>query len=269
MTSGLLLRLVFIAGLMTGCQSEPAPTGVYAKYLKPGEEVTKAVVQERFVMLSIFYHTGSGYFTSTQQRYMRLIHRDKIVVKKSRLIEPWQGLGRPVYFAEIDDDLPTSNYLIYEAAAKPIVKRIDAGDPTSDYTTRIATEQYYFGFPMQTGLRYFPGRLAPGFLLSVFPISVKILPNTYKDHRSYFVPVLASISPDGKSYVYVDSADAPSIVMVVDDVGEVRAVGPRSVVHLPPEPAPEINPYERLWSWFSATYAWRRNSVGQWNVVVR
>jgi len=70
---------------------------------------------------------------------------------------------------------------------------------------------HYFGYPLRAGARYFPGVSTPGFLLSVFSMKLQVLPAPFNERRDkLWMQSLASISPDQKSFAYVDDLDDPS-----------------------------------------------------------
>ncbi|MQA41728.1 hypothetical protein [Rugamonas aquatica] len=270
MTTSRLVKLlglvVLVACLFAGCfgTSPRKPEGIYVKTLFNGETVTEATRYGEFTRLSIEYSDGGGsYFSSGRNSYLRLIHRDKIVVKEARQIEPWPGLDTPTFFAEsyVDD---WREFLIHEAAGKPVVERIEQGDMSRDDTRRLTTEGFRYGYPWRQGVRYFPRAMTPGFLLSVFPMKLKVLPHLADLRYRLEAYTLAAISPDEQSFAYVDSMDAPTFVMVVDQTGERRDPIPIPRVELPPRPGADVNPYERVWSWFNATYTWQRDSNGKW-----
>ncbi|MES2161525.1 MAG: hypothetical protein V4476_10250 [Pseudomonadota bacterium] len=263
----LLGPALLAACLLTGCfGSTPLkPEGQYVKTLLDGEKVAKATPYGEFTILTIDYSSGGGSFmTSGVDSYMRLIHRDKIVFKEARAIEPWLGLEKPAFFVEYSFG-DWGEYFIYEAAGKPVVERIEEGNMYHSGRRRVYAKGFPFGYPWRQGVRYFPRAETPGGLFSVFPAKTKELPQPVDLLKRLDAYTLAAISPDETSFAYVDSMEAPTLVLVVDANGERRDPIPIPRVELPPRPGPAINPYERVWSWFNATYAWQRDGNGKWS----
>ncbi len=211
------------------------------------------------------YSSGGGSFmTSGVNSYMRLIHRDKIVFEQAREIEPWLGLDKPAFFVEYSS-VDWGEYLVHEAAGKPVVERIEEGNMHHSGRRRVYAEGFPFGYPWRSGVRYFPRAETPGGLFSVFPAKTRELPQPVDLLKRLDAYTLAAISPDETSFAYVDSMEAPTFILVVDANGERRDPIPIPRVQLPPRPGPAINPYERVWSWFNATYTWQRDSNGKWS----
>lgn len=263
----LLGPAMLAACLLTGCFSSTPlkPEGPYVKTLHDGETVAHAAPYGEFTILSIDYSSGGGSFmTSGVNSYMRLIFRDKIAFEKARAIEPWLGLDKPAFFVE-DSFGEWAEYLVYEAAGKPVVERIEAGNMYHSGRRRVYAQGFPFGYPWRQGVRYFPRAETPGGLFSVFPAKTQELPQPVDLRKRLDAYTLAAISPDETSFAYVDSMEEPTFVLVVDANGERRDPIPFPRVQLPPRPGPAINPYERVWSWFNATYAWQRDSNGKWS----
>ncbi|NVD74438.1 hypothetical protein HUX88_28550 [Duganella sp. BJB1802] len=257
-------------GLLAGCETSnmQKPFGPYVSTLKDGEYVTKDAPNGRFTVLSIRQSGGKGFFGAWHSDYKRLIHNGRIVIEKSDLIEPWPGLDRPAFFVHSNSPLEKEEYLVHETAGKVVVDRIDHGDLEHSDSQRVMTREFPFGYPLRAGARYFPGVSTPGFLLSVFPMKVQVLPAPFNERRDkLWIQSLASISPDQKSFAYVDSLDEPSSLLVADDNGESRDALPIPIVSLPREPDPKVNPYERVRAWFDQSYTWQRNAEGKWDIV--
>jgi len=262
----LLGPAMLATSLLTGCFSTMhyKPEGKYAKTLFDDEDVTKAVPHGEFTKLTVRYLGGGSYMTSGEVISERLIYRDKIVIKEARQLEPWSELDTPAFFAEVYEDYYWRDFLIHEVDGKPVVERIEQGTPGRDDTQRVATRGFNFGYPLRQGVRYFPRAMTPGFLLSVFPMKVSVLPQPVDLLKRLAANQLAAVSPDEKSFAYVDDMNAPSFVMVVDDNGERRDPIPIPRVELAPRPESDVNPYDRVRTWFNATYKWQRDSNGKW-----
>lgn len=247
--------------LLAACSpyTEP-PEGPYAGVLKRGESVTEATPAGPFTALSIMYRQGGGFLTSTQIASMRLLYRDRVLIKQAEGLTRWDGLEPPVYFAEVFENYERVLQLAYERDGKAVVEKVPQA------VQYRATKAYPHGFPMAPGMLYFPGDTRPGFLLRALPMKTTVLPETLADQYSLFAHTLAAISPDGAAFALVDSHEAPSMVMVVDADG-----GRRDAIALPRTYLPEaldehVNPYERVWNWARTTLAWHRNAAGKWEV---
>lgn len=247
--------------LLAACSpyTEP-PEGPYAGVLKRGESVTEATPAGPFTALSILYRQGGGFLTSTQIASMRLLYRDRVLIKQAEDLTRWDGLEPPVYFAEVFEKYDRVLQLAYERDGKAVVQKLPQA------VQYRATKAYPHGFPMAPGLLYFPGDTRPGFLLRALPVKSTVLPETLADQYSLFAHTLAAISPDGAAFALVDSHEAPSMVMVVDaDGGRREAIGlPRT--YLPEALDEYVNPYERVWNWARTTLAWYKNADGKWEV---
>jgi len=262
--SGWIFALLALSAL-AGCsgRTPSKPQGPYATTLHDDEHVEKAVPYGQFTVLSVVKTGGGSYMTSMRLDYMRLIHRDKILIDEARAIVPWPGLDSPTFFAEYYVDNYWKEFLIHEAAGKPVVEHIDQG-PERDDTRRIGTEGFRYGYPWRQGVRYMPRARMPGFMLTASPLSVRVLPYPPELKHRLEAYTLAAMSPDEQSFAYVDSMDAPTFVMVVDEQGARRDPIPIPRVDLPPRPDADVNPYERVRNWFNATYTWKRDSNGHW-----
>ena len=250
------------AVLLAACSPYTAPPeGPYAGVLKRGESVTAATPAGPFTALAIQYRQGGGYLTSTQIDSMRLLYRDKVLIKKAEDLTRWDGIGQPVYFADVFEQSDKVLKLAYERDGRAVVQRIAAAD-----IAYHATEAFPHGFPLAPGLRYFPGQLQPGFLLQALPVRETVLPDPLAGIYSLHANTLAAISPDGTSFAMVDSDNAPSVVMVVDaDGGRREAIGlPRT--YLAGLPDAQVHPYVRVWDWARTTFSWYKNGAGKWEV---
>ncbi|NHQ90217.1 hypothetical protein [Janthinobacterium lividum] len=247
--------------VLTGCwpYTEPA-TGEYAALLRRGEKVTRADTYGRFAALSVEYRQGGGSLMSTENHSMRLIHKDKIVVKATEGIERWTDFAQPVYFVKRQED-DGMLALVHEQAGKAVVEKITA----SEYGYR-GNETYMHGFPLSPGVRYFPVDQRPGFLLRGLPLKTTVLPSPPEGSVDLHAQVLAAISPDGTSFAFVDSEYAPSVVLVVDADGKRRDPIPLPRIYLADAPTYQFNPYERLWAWSRTALAWHKNGAGSWEV---
>ena len=248
--------------VLAGCNpfTEP-PTGRYADVLERGEKVTMALPYDEFTALSIEYRQGGGSLTSTEQHSMRLIHGAQVVVKHTDAIERWTDFAIPVYFAKLQDESGVLA-LVRERDGKPVVEKIA---PSIDGYR--GTAKYPHGFPWSNGSRYFPGQQLPGFLVSAFPVQTTVLPRALDDGESLQLRALASVSPDGKSFAYVDDEAAPSVVMVIDGDGKWREPIALPRTYLARQADEEANPYEPLWAWSRTALAWRKNGAGSWDVL--
>ena len=247
--------------LLAGCNpfTEP-PTGQYADVLERGEKVTKAEQYGRFTALSVEYRQSGGSLMSTHNESMRLIHGDKVVVKNTDAIERWTDFAAPVYFTKQGEENQLL-VLVHERAGKAVIEKIHAAENGYE-----GTGSYPHGFPLAPGVRYFPVSQLPGFLVSAMPVTITPLPRASAGGDSLQLHDLAAVSPDGKSFAYVDSEYAPSVVMVVDADGKRRAPIPLPRFYLADAPIYDFNPYEQLWVWSRTSLAWYRNGAGRWDV---
>jgi hypothetical protein len=247
--------------LLTGCwpYTEPA-TGEYAAVLRRGEKVTRADTYGRFAALSVEYRQGGGSLFSGENHSMRLIHNDKVVVQTTDGIERWTDFAQPAYFVTLPED-DSVLALVSEQAGKAVVEKIAASKDGYQ-----GNETYAHGFPLSPGVRYFPGKQRPGFLLGGLPVKITVLPSPPEGDDSLQATVLAAVSPDGKAFAYVDSEYAPAVVLVVDAQGKRRDPIPLSKIYLADAPSYQFNPYERLWAWSRTAFAWHRNGEGGWEV---
>ena len=247
--------------MLAGCNpfTEP-PTGQYADVLERGEKAVKAEPYGRFTALSVEYRQGGGSLMSTHNESMRLIHDEKVVVRNTDAIERWTDFAAPVYFTRLGDEYKLLA-LVHERAGKAVVVRISAA--VNGYE---GTEQYPHGFPLAPGIRYFPVSQLPGFLVSAMPVAITPLPKASNGGDSLQLHALAAVSPDGKSFAYVDSEYAPSVVMVVDADGRRREPLPLPRFYLADEPVYVGNPYAHLWAWSRGALAWHKNAAGSWDV---
>lgn len=248
--------------VLAGCNpfTEP-PTGQYADVLERGEKVTMALPYGEFTTLSVEYRQGGGSLMSTENQSMRLLHGYNIVVKRTDFIERWTDFAEPVYFARLQDQHGMLA-LVHEKAGKPVVDKIAASADGYE-----GSWKYPHGFPLSPGNRYFPAQQLPGFLVSAFPVRTTALPRALHGGDSLQLHVLASISPDGKSFAYADSTTAPSVVMVVDGDGQRREPIPLPRTYLPELTDEHANPYQPLWDWSRTALAWRKNGAGSWDVL--
>ena len=247
--------------MLAGCNpfTEP-PTGQYADVLERGEKAVKAEPYGRFTALSVEYRQGGGSLMSTHNESMRLIHDEKVVVRNTDAIERWTDFAAPVYFTRLGDEYKLLA-LVHERAGKAVVVRISAA--VNGYE---GTEQYPHGFPLAPGIRYFPVSQLPGFLVNAMPVAITPLPKASNGGDSLQLHALAAVSPDGKSFAYVDSEYAPSVVMVVDADGRRREPLPLPRFYLADEPVYVGNPYAHLWAWSRGALAWHKNAAGSWDV---
>ena len=247
--------------MLAGCNpfTEP-PTGEYAHVLERGETVVKAEPYGRFTALSVEYRQGGGSLMSTHNESMRLIHDEKVVVRNTDAIERWTDFAAPVYFTRLGDEYKLLA-LVHERAGKAVVVRISAA--VNGYE---GTEPYPHGFPLSPGIRYFPVSQLPGFLVSAMPVTVTPLPKASNGGDSLQLHALAAVSPNGRSFAYVDSEYAPSVVMVVDADGRRREPLPLPRFYLADEPVYVGNPYARLWDWSRGALSWYKNAAGSWDV---
>jgi hypothetical protein len=126
------------------------------------------------------------------------------------------------------------------------------------------------GYPLRHGVRYFPrylGEHDAGFLLRVLPTRLTKLPPGPKGASITSVLSLAGIAPDGKAYVYTDSHETPSVVVVVDADGTVRDPVPIPITSLSSSVGPDSNPFEPVWRWFAATFTWQKDAHGRWAII--
>ena len=248
--------------VLAGCNpfTEP-PKGRYADVLERGETVTMALPHEEFTALSVEYRQGGGSLMSTEHHSMRLIHGAQVVVKHTDAIERWTDFDTTVYFAKLQDESGVLA-IVRERDGKPVVEKIA---PSIDGYR--ATRKYPHGFPWSNGSRYFPGQQLPGFLVSAFPVKTTILPRALDDGESLQLRALASVSPDGKSFAYVDNEAAPGVVMVIDGDGKRREPIALPRTWLAGQADEEANPYEPLWAWSRTALAWRKNGAGNWDVL--
>lgn len=248
--------------MLAGCNpfTEP-PTGEYAHVLERGEKVVKAEPYGRFTALSVEYRQGGGSLMSTHNESMRLIHGEKVVVRNTDAIERWTDFAAPVYFTKLGDEYKLLA-LVHERAGKAVVVRISAA--VNGYE---GTEPYPHGFPLSPGIRYFPVSQLPGFLVRAMPVTVTPLPKASNGGDSLQLHALAAVSPDGKSFAYVDDEAAPSVVMVIDGDGKRREPIALPRTYLARQADEEANPYEPLWAWSRTALVWRKNGAGSWDVL--
>ncbi|MGK5027735.1 hypothetical protein [Janthinobacterium sp. RB2R34] len=248
--------------VLAGCNpfTEP-PKGQYAEVLERGEKVTEALQYGHFTVLYVEYRQGGGSLMSAEHQSMRLIHGDQVVVRQADFIERWTDFAEPVYLARLQDQQGVLA-LVHEQQDKPVVEKIAAS--AEGYQ---GTDKYLHGFPLSPGKRYFPGQQSPGFLVSAFPLKATVLPRALDGGDSLQLHALASVSPDGKSFAYVDSAAAPAVVMVVDGDGKRREPIPLPRIYLPQLADEYANPYQPLWDWSRAVLAWRKSGAGSWDVL--
>lgn len=261
---GVTARLVWwgaALSMLAGCNpfTEP-PTGQYADVLERGEKTVKAEPYGRFTALSVEYRQGGGSLMSTRNESMRLIHDEKVVVRNTDAIERWTDFAEPVYFTRLGDEYKLLA-LVHERAGKAEVVRVPAA--VNGYR---GTQQYPHGFPLAPGIRYFPVSQLPGFLVSAMPVAITPLPTAANGGDSLQLHALAAVSPDGKSFAYVDSEYAPSVVMVVDADGRRREPLPLPRFYLADQPVYAGNPYAHLWAWSRGALSWYKNAAGSWDV---
>ena len=239
--------LICCCFLLGACGRQP--TGPYAKWLSNHEEVLSVKNAGPFTILHVERRSvGWGSFHGTGDNFDRILYRGKVVVKEAHATEAWEGLEKPAIFAEIYSDSKSRLNLVYERDGRSIVKRIDAG---ADGWT-----QYNFGEPIGPGLRYFPnlsGR-TQGFLVRAFPLEVKVLPLGPSNPTIW---QLASLAPDSKAFAYADELESPSVVVVVDEKGQIG------------EPIPIPVKTGQARTWFDAYFNWQKNAAGRWDIAKR
>ena len=265
-----LCVLLIVCSVLCGCTDNPCLDNsnegatVYDRCLSRHESVTSATRLEPFTVLTISYDEPYGYW-GAHLMYQRILHKDRVLTKKVDSVQPWSGLSNSVLFADFYEGDASSLHLIYEREGRPIVERIDAGRDGW-----FATHDLPYGFPLHPGVRYFPKYVSgndAGFILSVLPTRVTILPAGPEGVRVPSVQSLAGIAPDGNAYAYADSRMTPSAVVVVDKDGMVHDPIPIPFTSLAISVRSDANPFEPLWHWFNFTFTWQKNERGRWEIV--
>lgn len=248
-----LLASVF---LLASCGSDHAPSGLYAQWLKKGEQVESSQQVGPFTILHIRYRpTGDGSLVGTGHRLDRILHGGKVIIDESQTTEPWEGTGAPAIlsYAYAGDKSPLQ--LVYERQGKAVAERIDGG--------RI---HWTVGQVMGPGLRYFETESSTqaGFLLKAFPLEVKPVPKGVERPQ---VAHLAGFAPDFRAFAFTDSLDAPSVVVVADAQGKLSDPIPMPAV---PGATREINgdgTTGQIRPWFHSRFSWKKDATGRWHLV--
>lgn len=270
--AALWLCSLLLACFSPGCAARECPATpdagleAYGRCLERHETVTAATQAGPFTTLDISYSAGSGYFTSTHNTYKRILYKGRVVAPKVEAAQTWSGPPGSVLFADWwEHDDKGKLHLMYERAGQPVVERIEQGGSGWD-----ASYEYPYGYPLQAGTRYFPrylGGFDSGFLLSVLPTRLTRLPLGPQGVNVPWTQSLAGIAPDGKAYAYSNSRTAPSGIVIVDADGTLRDPVPIPVTTLPANMGPGANPFEPVWRWFSASFAWQKDAQGRWQIV--
>jgi hypothetical protein len=262
--------LLGVCSLLVGSTDKVCPTTpdwglkVYDGCLDSHETATEATQIGPFTTLAILYVNGYGYF-GTHRTYQRLLYKGRILASEVSDVQPWNGLSSPVLFADwyVGDDLG-SLHLIYERGRQPIVERI-----VRSGSGWRADQQFPYGYPLQSGTRYFPrtfGGFDAGFLLDVLPTRLTKLPLGPEGVSVPSVQSLAGIAPDGTAYAYADSETNPSAVVVVNADGTLRDPIPIPFTTLALGFGPNINLFDPLWRWFGLTFKWEKDTRGRWDI---
>lgn len=235
--------------------------------LLPHESLKSVKEYGQFTALELHYNSGPGSLGHIDA-YTRLLYRGRTVVPQARDIARWDNLPQTVLFADfVEKNLDAGTlHIVYEQGDKAVVETIHPlvnDSYTADY-------EFPYGFPMGPGRRYFQAIFEPdnaGFLLQVLPTRVTRLPLIPDGIRIPFIKVLAGIAPDGQAYAYTDDRTAPSVIGIVDSDGTVHDPVPIPFQPLETSADPHANPFEPVWRWFAASFAWQRDKSGKWTVA--
>lgn len=263
---------VVASTVLTACSVPDCPkvaTSVYDDYarcLARNESVTGAAQVGDYTVLDI--HLSAGFMAlGASYDFQRLLHDGRPVVDNSLTIEVWSGRDDPVFFIDpVYSEEPDRGQfqIVYTLAGTPVVEHI--GDPNESYHANYA---FRFGYPLTPQLRYFgapDGRDHAGYLLGAHPTRVIDLPPAPGGGQTPLVGWLASVSPDGKAYAYIDGYQEVQAILVVDADGAHRGLIALPATAMEPARKHE-HPFEPAWRWFAAQFTWARNDRGDWIVA--
>lgn len=260
-----------VSVLLTGCATPDCPrvaTLDYSQYepCLPRNETVKGASQVgAFTVLDVYRSPAPLPFNSGSN-FQRILYQGHTVVDETAYVHAWAG--KEVLFARTawGKAGKAQYHLVYARDGKPVVE--DIGDPSQTYN---ATTEFPYGYPLTPDLRYFGHFNLPdsrGYLLGVHPTRVVTLPMTPTGVRTPLLTWLAGVSPDGKTFAYIDDYDAVSAIRVVDADGASRGVVPIPMTPLA-KPDAGQHPFAPAWRWFGATYRWDKNEHGAWIVARR
>jgi len=257
--------------LLAGCASADCPPvagpdlSIYERCMARGEYVKSATQIGPFTVLDVDYSSGHGSL-GYRDRFERLLHRGRVVLKNARRIHRWEDRDDVVLLVDYHNPAKPNDgmlHLVYEQAGRPVVEHI----PQTGY---YANETHPYGLPLTSQLRYFSNgesRDDAGFLLQAPPARRTVLPPGLEGHRSPTAQQLAGIAPDAKSFAYTDRFSDPTVLLVVDADGTLRDPIPIPIPPQVPGGRELAHPFKPLWKWFDETFTWQRDARGHWYLV--